>query len=82
MIIIMLMICFTFGLEHQYPEGWGELQSELDWKLIKSTELINIYSKKISAYLDLNNITNSVKDVWPGYERRGFNGVFGLKYFF
>ncbi len=46
---IMLMICFTFGLEHQYPEGWGELQSELDWKLIKSTELINIYSKKISV---------------------------------
>ena len=55
---------------------------KLDSQLYANLSIHYIYSKKISAYLDLNNITNSVNDVWPGYERLGFNGVFGLKYFF
>ena len=52
----MLMICFTFGLEHQYPEGWGELQSELDWKLIKESE-----SDSTIGYL--NNLQNEFVDL-------------------
>ena len=55
---------------------------KLDSQLYANLSIHYIYSKKISAYLDLNNITNSVNDVWPSYERLGFNGVFGLKYFF
>ena len=43
------MVYFIFGLEHQYPDGWEELQSELGWELIKNSEQIKIYSKKISV---------------------------------
>ena len=35
--------------EHEYPLGWEELQNNLDWRLIKKTEQIKIYTKKISA---------------------------------
>jgi len=40
------------------------------------------YTKNISAYLKLNNLTNSKQDVWIGYREVGFNGLFGLNYFF
>jgi len=39
------------------------------------------YTKNISAYLKLNNLTNSKQDVWIGYREVGFNGLFGLNYF-
>ena len=40
------------------------------------------YTKNISAYINLNNLTNSKQDVWDGYFEVGFNGVFGLNYSF
>lgn len=40
------------------------------------------YSKQLSAYLHLNNITNSKKDLWLGYREVGFNGVFGVNFSF
>jgi len=40
------------------------------------------YTKNISAYLKLNNLANSKKDVWIGYREVGFNGLFGLSYSF
>ena len=40
------------------------------------------YSKQLSAYLELNNITNSKHDIWYGYRDIGFNGVFGLNFSF
>ena len=40
------------------------------------------YMKNISAYLQLNNLTNSKQDVWIGYREVGFNGLFGLNYSF
>ena len=40
------------------------------------------YTKNISAYLKLNNLTNSKQDVWIGYREVGFNGLFGLNYSF
>ena len=43
----ILFFHIAFTIEHQYPQGWDELQSELDWKLIKETEKIKIFSKKI-----------------------------------
>jgi len=40
------------------------------------------YTKNISAYLKLNNLTNSKHDVWLGYREVGFNSLFGLNYSF
>jgi len=45
----ILSLCFAFTIEHQYPQGWDELQSESGWKLIKETKQIKIYSKEISV---------------------------------
>ena len=40
------------------------------------------YSKQLSAYLHLNNLTNSKEDLWIGYREVGFNGVFGVNFSF
>ncbi len=40
------------------------------------------YSKRLSAYLQLNNLTNSKQEMWIGYQEAGFNGLFGLNYSF
>jgi len=40
------------------------------------------YSKILSAYLQLNNLLNSKKELWRDYQEIGFNGVFGLSYSF
>jgi hypothetical protein len=40
------------------------------------------YTKNIGAYLQLNNLTNSKKELWKDYREVGFNGLFGLHYSF
>ncbi len=40
------------------------------------------YSKILSAYLQLNNLTNSKKELWRNYQEISFNGVFGVSYSF
>jgi len=40
------------------------------------------YTQNISAYLQLNKLTNSKQDIWNGYREVGFNGLFGLNYSF
>ena len=40
------------------------------------------YTQNISAYLQLNNLSNSKQDMWIGYREVGFNGLFGLNYSF
>ena len=40
------------------------------------------YTKSISAYLRINNILNSKKDMWEGYQEIGRNAWFGLSYSF
>ena len=40
------------------------------------------YSKILSAYLQLNNLNGSNKELWRDYQEIGFNGVFGLSYSF
>ena len=40
------------------------------------------YTKNISAFLHLNNLTNSKKNMWNGYLEVGFNGIFGINYSF
>lgn len=55
---------------------------KMDFQFHANLGIHYIYSRKLSAYLELNNITNSVNDIWPGYNQLGFNGVFGVNYFF
>jgi len=45
----VVIIHFIYAGEHQYPQGWEELQNNLDWQLIKKTDRIKIFSKEISA---------------------------------
>ena len=40
------------------------------------------YSKQLSAYLKINNLTNSKISQWIGYETIGFNAVFGVHFSF
>ena len=40
------------------------------------------YSKILSAYLHLNNLNGSNKELWRDYQEIGFNCVFGLSYSF
>ena len=40
------------------------------------------YTKSLSAYLRINNLTNSQKYIWSGYREIGINSVFGLTYSF
>ena len=40
------------------------------------------YSKQLSAYIQLNNITNSKKELLSSYKTIGFNGIFGVSYSF
>jgi hypothetical protein len=40
------------------------------------------YSKQLSMFLQLNNISNSKKDLWLNYREVGFNGIFGINYSF
>ena len=40
------------------------------------------YSKQLSAYLNLNNLTNTTEDLWLGYRGIGFNGLFGVSFSF
>ena len=37
------------------------------------------YSKYLSAFLNLYNITNNTKDIWLGYDEQGLNMLFGIR---
>jgi hypothetical protein len=45
-------------------------------------DLYYSYSKQLSTYLQLNNLTNSKQDLWRDYREVGRNVVFGLNYSF
>ena len=55
---------------------------EIDYKFHFHLDIVYNYSKVFSAYLQLNNLTNSKKELWRDYQEIGFNGVFGLSYSF
>ena len=40
------------------------------------------YTQNISAYVQLNNLTDSKQDMWIDYREVGFSGLFGLNYSF
>lgn len=41
-----------------------------------------IYSNQLTAFLSLNNLSNSKNDIWYGYKEVGFNGLFGISFSF
>lgn len=45
-------------------------------------ELHYNYSKQLSFYFELNNLTNSKNELWIDYKNFGLNGVFGVSYSF
>ncbi len=56
--------------------------SQLESQFHANLSLQYNYSKILSAYLQLNNLTNSKKELWRDYQEIGFNGIFGLSYSF
>ena len=49
-IFYSIVLLYTLvGNDHQYPQAWDELQSNEGWELVKETERIKVFSKKISA---------------------------------
>jgi hypothetical protein len=55
---------------------------ELSIKIHANLGLFYSYSEQLSAYIQLNNISNSKKDLWLDYREVGFNGIFGINYCF
>ena len=60
----------------------GTSSERLPSQIHFNLELQYNYSKILSAYLQLNNLTNSKKELWRNYQEIGFNGVFGVSYSF
>ena len=56
--------------------------SQLESQLHANLSLQYNYSKILSAYLRLNNLTNSKKQLWRDYQEIGFNGILGVSYSF
>ena len=56
--------------------------SELPAQIHADLGLYYNYTQNIGAYLQLNNLTNSRKELWRDYSEVGFNGLFGLHYSF
>ena len=49
LIIILFLHSIITSVEHQYPTGWDELQSDEGWELIKETERRKIFKKQLSV---------------------------------
>ena len=47
--IIYLLFFFLIASDHQYPPSWKELQSNEGWELIKKTDRVKIFSKKLDV---------------------------------
>jgi hypothetical protein len=55
---------------------------DLDPQLHVNISIDYSYTNSISAYLRINNILNSKKDMWEGHQEIGRNAWFGLSYSF
>ena len=65
-----------------YKGKRNSLQENLSPLVYANLSIYYSYSKQLSAYLELNNITSSEKQFWNGYREVGFNGIVGLNYSF
>ena len=55
---------------------------ELDEQFLLNFSVNYNYSKKFGFYFNLNNILNSQKELWLGYQQLGMNLNFGLNFLF
>ena len=55
---------------------------ELEEQYIVDLNINYNYSKKLSFHIDINNISNSKKELWNGYQQIGLNMVFGFNRLF
>tara|TARA_B100001142_G_scaffold176646_1_gene176311 strand:- start:25091 stop:26698 length:1608 start_codon:yes stop_codon:yes gene_type:complete len=65
-----------------YESGRFSREDVLPSLLYLNIRAFYSYSKQLEAYLQLNNLTNSKKELFVGYKDIGFNGVFGISYSF
>jgi hypothetical protein len=59
-----------------------DVDKELSAQFHANLGLYYNYTQNIGAYLQLNNLTNSKKELWKDYREVGFNGLLGLHYSF
>ena len=57
-----------------------EFISEIPAQFHANLSFHYIYSKQLSAYIRLNNLTNTKEYLWFGYREIGFNGLFGASF--
>lgn len=63
-----------------YPPEFNLIQ--LDEQYLINLSVSYNYSKSIGFYIDFNNLSNSKKQLWNGYQQLGLNMVFGLNCLF
>ena len=63
-------------------EVLDEYVTEIPSRLHANIDLHYFYSQQLSAYMELNNISNSKQDIWLGYREIGFNVVLGMNFSF
>ena len=73
------MISYAFSSQSHFE---GAIEEILPAQFHFNLGLQYNYSKILSAYLELNNLNGSNKELWRDYQEIGFNGVFGLSYSF
>ena len=49
MFTLNVLFFILLASEHQYPNGWDELQSNEGWKLVKKTDRVKIFSKVMNV---------------------------------
>ena len=47
--ILSIFIFILISSEHQYPQGWDELQSNEEWELVKKTDRVQISIKQLNV---------------------------------
>ena len=73
-----IMIIPTFSYLGERMSVRGDLPSQFHANL----SINYLYTHQLTGYLEFNNITNSKKDIFFGYQEVGFNGVFGVSFSF
>ena len=73
-----ILIIPTFSYLGERMSVRGDLPSQFHANL----SINYLYTHQLTGYLEFNNITNSKKDIFFGYQEVGFNGVFGVSFSF
>ena len=86
---IKIIPSLSFLGERKALQQYGNLIYPPQFNIVKLEEQyiidLNInynYSKKLSFHIDINNISNSKKELWNGYQQIGLNMIFGFNRLF